>query len=168
MRPAGAADPLARAIARISAQVNISTSRGRKRQDPDRIAAARVLVRCHGSRARRSLVEQLKCNVGAGLHRLVVGTFDVELQITLFEADMSGLGRRRPMTFTAALGTALAMPSVAGRGRRAVIGLACLHWRRRRGRWLLLSDRNPRQYGKAGGRENDETHGSSFLLSNFA
>ena len=70
--------------------------------------------RSRSGRHRLQPVEQLQGQVTAGLHRLVIGAFDVERRVAALQAEMSGSGRRRRRTMAR---TARTTTRTAGRWR---------------------------------------------------
>ncbi|QTK80630.1 hypothetical protein AT6N2_C3126 [Agrobacterium tumefaciens] len=66
------------------------------------------------------LVDDLHHDVGAGLHLLVIGTFDVDLALAVFNPEMRGLGgrwRRHSLAMRAITPACFSRTARAGRRR---------------------------------------------------
>ncbi|CUW91177.1 hypothetical protein AGR2A_Cc200037 [Agrobacterium genomosp. 2 str. CFBP 5494] len=94
------------------------------------------------------LVDDLHHDVGAGLHRLVIGTFDVDLAFAVFDPEMRRLGGwwRHSLAMRAAAPACFLGAARAGRRRRWWSIGALTGIRRSRRRWgRLLGETGPRR-----------------------
>ncbi len=129
-----------------------------------------------------NLVDQLHHDIGAGLHRLVIGTFDVNLRLALFKAEVRALRWRwrwrhhHAVTRAAVFRTTVTWTPMAGRRWRRRIRLRAGTWRwwwwwwrcidlltgdRSTGWWWwrwLLGERRPCREKKRGAGDNQLFH----------